>query len=141
MFLIHINLYAANYGEYDLSWLEGKWRGTTDSGMMEGHFSLIAGKKLLGNSASVKNGKIIFYEFLSVDKHENSITLIPFPFGTKGVTFVATIVEEYKLRFENKKNDFPQVIQYELNAAVLTISVEGRKNDVSIRSSFDLEKL
>jgi hypothetical protein len=59
----------------DMSWLTGRWSGTGLGGMTEEMWSDPASGAMMGMFRLVKDGKVIFYEFLTLVEQEGSLRL------------------------------------------------------------------
>ncbi|MHC4599360.1 MAG: DUF6265 family protein [Planctomycetota bacterium] len=59
----------------DLDWLAGSWIGEKDGEPIEEHWSRPAGDALMGMFRWVKEGKVFFYEFMTIDDGEEGLTL------------------------------------------------------------------
>ncbi len=59
----------------DVSWITGHWQGEMFEGLGEEVWSAPSGKSMMGMYRHVKDGKLIFYEFLIITEESNSLTL------------------------------------------------------------------
>src|SRR5262249_33762484 len=72
-----------------LAWLAGCWEGQTGPVRIEEQWSKPAGGTMLGLSRNMKDGKVIFSEFMRINQEEGKIvytprigtTATPVPFG------------------------------------------------------------
>jgi hypothetical protein len=59
----------------DLAWLAGDWHGTGLGGQTDEAWSAPAGGAMMGMFRLVRDGKVVFYEFLTLVEHEGSLLL------------------------------------------------------------------
>jgi hypothetical protein len=59
----------------DMAWFAGRWTGSGLGGVCEESWSDPAGGAMMGMFRLVKDGKIVFYEFLTLVEHEGSLLL------------------------------------------------------------------
>ncbi len=59
----------------DMTWFAGHWTGTGLGGTCEEAWSEPAGGAMMGMFRLVKEGKVVFYEFLTLVEHEGSLLL------------------------------------------------------------------
>ena len=59
----------------DMAWFAGKWTGTGLGGATEETWSAPAAGAMMGMFRFLKDGKIVFYEFLTLVEHEGSLLL------------------------------------------------------------------
>ena len=60
---------------HDLAWLAGRWRGAGLGGVCEEAWSAPSGGAMMGMFRLIKDGKVVFYEFLTFAEHEGSLLL------------------------------------------------------------------
>lgn len=58
-----------------MTWFAGNWTGTGLGGMCEESWSQPAAGAMMGMFRLVKEGKVVFYEFLTLVEHEGSLLL------------------------------------------------------------------
>jgi hypothetical protein len=59
----------------DMAWFAGKWTGTGLGGVTEETWSAPADGAMMGMFRLVKDGKVVFYEFLTLVEEEGSLAL------------------------------------------------------------------
>jgi hypothetical protein len=59
----------------DVAWLSGHWTGTGLGGVTDENWSAPSAGAIMGMFRLVKDGKLIFYEFLTLVEHEGSLLL------------------------------------------------------------------
>jgi Domain of unknown function (DUF6265) len=109
-----------------LAWLEGSWTGTHDGVAMEEHWTGASGGALLGMHRDVKAGRMTSFEFLRIQTTADGIFYFASPGSAAPIAFKLLALTERHVTFENKAHDFPQRIEYWLDAAdVLHARIEG----------------
>ncbi len=95
-----------------LDWLAGTWR---DEGF-EAHYTSPEGGMILSASKNYAAGRVVFFEFERIEIQDGRVVYIPYPAGKSSVTFKLVDYEPEKprIRFENKKHDFPKDLTFEL---------------------------
>lgn len=59
----------------DMGWFAGNWTGDGLGGVSEESWSAPAGGAMMGMFRNLKDGKVVFYEFLTLVEHEGSLLL------------------------------------------------------------------
>lgn len=59
----------------DMAWFAGQWSGTGLGGVTDESWSAPAAGAMMGMFRLLKNGKVVFYEFLTLVEHEGSLVL------------------------------------------------------------------
>jgi hypothetical protein len=59
----------------DLAWLSGSWAGEKDGEPIEEHWSAAAGGAMMGMFRWLKEEKVFFYEFMTVEREEEGLVL------------------------------------------------------------------
>ena len=59
----------------DMGWFVGSWSGTGLGGVCDESWSAPADGAMMGMFRNVKDGKVVFYEFLTLVEHEGSLLL------------------------------------------------------------------
>src|SRR5687768_8740792 len=59
----------------DMAWFTGRWTGNGLGGETEESWSAPAGGAMMGMFRLVKDGKVVFYEFLTLVEREGSLVL------------------------------------------------------------------
>ena len=100
----------------DMEWLAGAWVGTRGSSSIEERWSPPLGGSMLGVSRTVKNDKMVAFEFLRVVERDGGLVYVAQPGGAPPTEFVLTELGATRAVFENPRHDSPQRIVYELSA-------------------------
>jgi hypothetical protein len=116
-----------------LGLLSGAWehRGT-DSTYQETWLPAV-GESMQGTAREVRDGKVVFMEFFSVEVYEKTVTLnLLLGSPTKGPKtpkhFKLTSSSPRHVQFEDPANDFPHTIRYESDGPdTLKVSLIGAK--------------
>ncbi|HKX55190.1 MAG TPA: DUF6265 family protein, partial [Xanthomonadales bacterium] len=99
-----------------LDWLSGNWCMTAEGQSVEETWSSEEGGQLLGLSRTVKNGKVVAFEFLRIESGDGITQYIAQPGGGAATVFTASLVSDNHLVVENPAHDFPQKIVYQREA-------------------------
>jgi hypothetical protein len=109
-----------------LSWMEGRWAGTSDGVVMEETWLAPSGGALLGVHRDVRGGRMVSFEFLRIETTEEGTFYFASPRSAPPTPFRLVEMGERRVAFENKQHDFPQRILYWLDAAgALHARIEG----------------
>jgi hypothetical protein len=96
----------------DLAWIAGSWSGEKDGVVSEEHWTTPAGGGLVGMHKDVRQGRMIFFEFLRIVSGENGVCYVASPGGAPPTSFCAVEAGERRVVFENPRHDFPRRILY-----------------------------
>lgn len=121
-------LLPAHAGQLNaLSWLAGCWRNPRGEAGSGEYWQPLAGETMLGVGRTVRNGRTVEYEFLSLREDEQGRAVYTaVPSGQKETSFVALEVDDGVATFENSMHDFPQRIIYRRsNGAAMVVRIEG----------------
>lgn len=127
-----------------LSWLEGRWRGTTSDGeTFEALYSSPEGGVILSVNKCFAGERLLFTEFERFEAREGKVVMTPFPDGQRACTF--DLVEHdptaRRVAFANPANDFPERIVYERPSdAALRIVVSGQQGGRPVTLVLDLRR-
>lgn len=124
---------AASVGAQDvgpgvagLAWLHGCWQGRSGDVSTEEWWTAPKGGLMLGLHRDVKGDRAIGFEFLRIQETKSGVTYFGSPMGKPATPFVESERSKERVAFENKAHDFPQRIEYWLDAAgQLHARVEG----------------
>ena len=97
----------------DAAWLAGTWSNTLRGEESVEVWSRPEHGAMSGHGASIRDGRTLFWEGLTMVEEQGSVTYLPFPAGRpNSVTFELTKLAPGHLVFENPEHDFPQLIEY-----------------------------
>ena len=109
-----------------LSWLEGRWEGTSGGLAMEEHWTAPRGGALLGLHRDVKDGRMVSFEFLRIQETPEGVVYFASPRSAPPTPFRLAELGDRRVVFENRQHDFPQRILYWIDpAGALHARVEG----------------
>ena len=109
-----------------LAWLTGAWVGVDDEGVtIEEHWTHAHGGSLLGAGRSSKDGRLLFYEFLRIEKRAGDTVFVAMPRGGKATEFVRVSSEPNSLVVVNEKHDFPKRISYRKNGEAIVVRISA----------------
>lgn len=110
----------------DLSWLTGHWVNDES----EEVWSESLDGNLMGFNRQQKDGKLVFFEHLRIEKKGKQTLYQACPKGASWTTFELVQTAPREAVFSNPEHDFPQRIHYRRRGETLevTISGEGSKS-------------
>jgi hypothetical protein len=112
LLLLPILASASDPDQYDLDWLVGCWM--TPDGRSQEVWVADGDGALSGFSVSVADGRVRFYELLSIRRSKDgSLVYTAHPSGQAATSFTATTITQNSVLFENAGHDYPQQIRYE----------------------------
>jgi uncharacterized protein DUF6265 len=109
----------------DIVWLAGNWIGRAGETELEERWTLPAGGAMLAVSRTVKDKRMIAFEFLRIVERDGGLVYIAQPGGRPPTEFVLTEISGRSIAFENPSHDFPKRIQYSLVEDTLTATISG----------------
>ena len=121
-----------------MAWLAGCWRGEFgESGTVE-HWQPPAGGSMLGMSRTIRQGRMVEFEFLQLKLLPDGIlALVPQPAGRPPTVFRLLSSGPQEAVFDNPAHDFPQRIRYaRSDESSLLASIEGLRNGATRRIEF-----
>jgi hypothetical protein len=126
-----------------LSWLGGCWQSVgAESGSGE-MWTIPAGGAMLGIGRTVKQGKMLTYEFLQIRTLENGVlAYVAQPSGQNTAAFPVLQLTDSEVVFQNLEHDFPQRIIYRLEGATkLAARIEGSQKGTLRAIDFPMERV
>ena len=129
------NALASDYAQ--LSFLTGCWASTENGVTTQENWGDMRGQTMLGTSKTSKGDKTSAFEFLRIVKTDTGARYIPYINGKQASIFQLTGSSHATATFENKQNDFPQVITYAAleGALQITLSGPGKEFSYSLQSA------
>ena len=96
-----------------LAWMAGCWEGQIGPVRIEEQWNKPAGGTMLGLSRNLKDGRVIFSEFMRINQDEGKIVYMA-RIGTKATPtpFALIHLSLDEAVFENPEHPFPQRIRY-----------------------------
>jgi hypothetical protein len=100
-----------------LTWMSGCWEGQSGPVRLEEQWNKPAGGTMLGLSRNLKDGKVVFSEFMRINQQGNRIVYMA-RIGTKATPtpFELIRMTDDEAVFENAAHPFPQRILYRRGA-------------------------
>ncbi|MFT4955290.1 MAG: hypothetical protein ACI8U3_001678 [Brevundimonas sp.] len=109
----------------DLSWLEGRWRACADGRETVEVWSRADDGLLFGHSVTRRGGRIAQWEQLRIVTRDGVTLYQAMPGGRTAADFVLVDQGPEGAVFENRENDWPNIMVYERHEAGLTATVRG----------------
>lgn len=103
----------------DLSWLSGHW--VTENS--EEVWSLSRDGNLMGHNRQFKDGKVVFFEHLRLERKPEGTLYHACPLGKGWTTFRLTESRDREALFTNPQHDFPTHIHYRLEGQTLKVMI------------------
>jgi len=104
----------------DLAWLPGAWISQATSAApatpvtIDERWTPAAGGAMLAVSRTVKDGRMVEFEYLRIVERDGGLVYIAQPNGRPPTDFVLTRLDPHSATFENPAHDFPKMIRYSL---------------------------
>jgi hypothetical protein len=129
----------------DLKWLTGSWRMEKTDRVIEEQWNAPTGGVMLAVGRTVKNGKLVEFEFLRIEQRGDSLVYLAQPGGQPPTEFALESMTPSEVVFANLLHDFPKRIRYKKNAdGSVTARVEddtGKKGqDFIYKQALDKSK-
>jgi uncharacterized protein DUF6265 len=94
------------------TWLTGCWRQAEAGQIAEEVWLGPSGGTLLGMSRTVENDSLLSWELMVIREGVNGLSYEANPSGQSSAVFLANIVSDSTIAFENLTHDYPQTIRY-----------------------------
>lgn len=133
---------AADADLQQLAWLSGCWRSDdAEAGSVEQWLPL-AGASLLGMSRTVRQGRMVAFEFMRIAADPaGTLTFFAQPSGKPATAFPMRSLGDGEVVFEDLAHDFPQRVSYRfVPPARLLASIEGLRGGVLRRIDFPMTR-
>ena len=95
-----------------IAWLAGAWAGGGGAVVLEERWTPAAGGAMLAVSRTVKDDRMVAFEFLRIVERDSTLIYIAQPDGRPPTEFRLSAITPDSATFENKAHDFPKVIAY-----------------------------
>lgn len=109
----------------DVGFMAGHWCGIDDGALVEEVWLPPQGGELHGLSRTVRDGRVVGFEFLRIAPRDGVPAYLAQPQGRPPTAFKRTASGANWVRFENPAHDFPQRIEYRREGAALHAVVSG----------------
>lgn len=134
-----------NNGIKKAEWLIGTWENKTQNGSVYETWAKVSEIEFSGKSYMLKEKDTIVFETIRLIQMQNSVFYIPNVNNQNDnlpVQFIAKIVSDKDLVFENLNHDFPQIISYaKINDNALVAEIAGTKNGKERKQIFPMSRL
>jgi len=117
-------------------WLQGCWSLTRAGRTVEEQWMSPRGGVMLGTGRTVKDGRLVEYEFVIVRERGDALVYEAHPSGQPAAEFVSTQVDARSVVFENAQHDFPQRVGYHRGESGLEAWIEGTSGGKTRRIDF-----
>ncbi|HBE69030.1 MAG TPA: hypothetical protein DDW52_12850 [Planctomycetaceae bacterium] len=108
----------------DMAWLTNNWIASKSTSATEERWSPARGGAMLAVSRTVRQGKMVAFEYLRIVERDGGLVYIAQPAGREPTEFVLTDLAGKQATFVNPRHDYPQRIVYELSPeGTLTASI------------------
>ena len=111
-----------------ISFMTGCWTGPSPNGaVIEEHYSEASDNLLIGMTRYVRNGRVVDFEFTTIERTDTSFVMTPRPRGVKSDSFPLKEIAHGRATWENLGHDFPQRVIYRAgDNGTLVARIEGR---------------
>jgi hypothetical protein len=109
----------------DMSWLSGCWSFAGKNGITEEHWLPPAGGAMLGLSRTIREDKMVQFEYLAIREVDGKLSYVATPSRQKETVFPLARHSPAELVFENPGHDFPQRVIYRKRPDGLAVRIEG----------------
>ncbi len=95
-----------------VEWIAGTWVGEGGPVTFEERWTSPGGGAMLAVSRTMKDGRMVAFEFLRIIEREGGLVYVAQPGGRPPIDFTLTSLTAGSATFENPAHDFPKMIQY-----------------------------
>ncbi len=132
------SLGASSWDVSSLGWMAGCWEQVSGGRVTTESWMPPSGGMMVGGSRTVANGQARAFEHLRIMTRQEGVVYTAVPSGQTETDFLAVLVSDSMVTFENPEHDFPQRISYrKLSADSIVARVEGPSDDGSTQG-FDV---
>jgi hypothetical protein len=96
----------------DVAWIGGNWAGGGGPVTVEERWTPPSGGAMLGVSRTVKDNRMVAFEFLRIVERHGTLLYIAQPNGVPPTEFTLTAFDAVSATFENPAHDYPKMIRY-----------------------------
>ena len=114
----------------DVAWIAGAWTGSAGPVSLEERWTAPAGGAMLAVSRTLKDSRMVAFEFLRIVERNGTLLYIAQPNGRPPTEFTLTAFDAQSATFENPAHDFPKKVRYAKRAdggLDATVSGDGGK--------------
>ena len=124
-----------------LAWMAGNWSGPVGRGHGEEIWIAPKAGVMLGMSRTIRQDKMIAFEFLRIEKRPDGIYYVAQPGGRPPTDFKLTQSTEALAVFENPKHDYPKVITYRLEGGTTLVATTEGSSAQPKKQEFRFQRL
>lgn len=125
-----------------LAWLSGCWALDGEAAGSGEHWLPPAGGAMLGIGRSIRDGRMVSYEYLRIEEtSDGSLQLFASPGGQSTTGFRLASIGAVSVEFENPEHDFPQRIRYERTGSQLTGHASADRDGVPVALEFPMTRI
>lgn len=131
----------------DLGWMAGTWTCSVWGGTFQETWLPPSGGTLQGTGRLVRDGKVVFMEFMTIEAAENGKAKMfvlnqRLSEGSKTPEPFALVSQTSEMvKFERGGDDFPQIITYSKTKSGMFCRIEGMQKGQPAHTDFNFTKL
>ena len=126
-------------------WLIGKWKNTSEEGILTENWIKSNDSTLTAGSFFIKGKDTLHFETIRLVEKKGELvyeTIIKGQNNDKPILFPLISETENELVFENLQNDYPQKIKYQHHSkSVITIAISGTQAKKVVSEQFKMAKV
>ena len=110
-----------------IAFMAGCWTGPSSNGAtIEERYTAAADNMVIGMTRYVRNGRVVDFEFTTIQRSDTAFFMTPHPKGVKSDPFALKEIAAGRAVWENLGHDFPQRIIYRTgDDGTLVARIEG----------------
>ena len=108
-----------------VAWMAGCWSLASEGRTVEEQWMAPSGGSMLGISRTVKDGRLLEFEFVVLRERGEGLVYVAHPSGQPGGEFPMKSLDASSVIFENTQHDFPQRIGYRRDGDNVAAWIEG----------------
>ncbi len=143
VFALSASASGADQGIAQLGWLAGCWKAPEAELGSGEYWSPPAGGSMLGTSRTIRQGKLIEFEFMQFRTlDDGTLAFVAQPSGMAPTTFRLKVLDDTGVTFENPGHDFPQRVIYSREKREsMSARIEGVVDGVSRSIQFPMVRV
>jgi hypothetical protein len=120
-----------------VAWLQGCWEMAAGTRTVEEQWMAPRGGTMMGISRTVRDGRLLEYEFVVLREQGEGLVYEPRPSGQAPASFPSRTIDTSSIVFENPQHDFPTIIGYRRESADAVLAwIEGTVQGKARRIEF-----
>jgi hypothetical protein len=124
-----------------VAWMQGCWTLASEGRTVEEQWMAPRGGAMLGTSRTVKDGRLVEYEFVVLRERGDDLIFMAHPSGQLAGEFPLKSVDATSVVFENTTHDFPQRIGYRRQGEQLEAWIEGSVGGATRKVEFSYRRV